>query len=486
MAEQSVEIQTTALDTDNLGFFRWGKLGDRHIVTNDAGDWAILSADELSQLLSGEVGTGHPRFEEFQGKGFLRDGLDLDAFATKMAQRNRHVRRGPHVHVVTLSQNDGAANMSTETAEQIVDFALAGMSPAMSFEFQGAGGEPLENFATLQRFVEAAQTQNKQTTGKKLVFSVQTNLTAMTEEIAEWLIANEVLVCTRLDGPAAVHDANQKHFGGSTHADTVRWIEYFNRRYVELQRDPKQWHVEGRVAVTRATIGAAREVVDEYVQRGMQRIHLQPIEASDYDAETWQSIGYTADEYADFYRDTLDYIVDLNRKGVDLAEGMATIFLIKILSEEDPGIVDIQSPYGAGTSQLAYGVDGTIFPCDEARSGEETFAIGRVGEIAIGAIVEQPTVRAVAAASLLDAQPMCADCWNKPYCGFSPIRNFIAQGDLFGQRSRCFECKEHIAIARSLFAMLGENKPETTEVLKRWTVVRPPHAIDTRARKQAF
>ena len=95
-------------------------------------------------------------------------------------------------------------------------------------------------------------------------------------------------------------------------------------------------------------------------------------------------------------------------------------------------------------------------------------------------------MRAIAAASLLDAQPMCADCWNKPFCGFSPVRNFVAQGDLFGQRPRCFECKEHMAVSTQLFELLAdEGDSATRQILKRWTVSGSPHLVDTRVAREA-
>ena len=98
------------------------------------------------------------------------------------------------------------------------------------------------------------------------------------------------------------------------------------------------------------------------------------------------------------------------------------------------------------------------------------FELGPVRELSIPDVVRHPTVRAIAAASLLDAQPMCADCWNKPYCGFSPVSTYVRDGDLFGQRPRCFECKEHMAVARTLFTLLAnENDRETRPILEGWT-----------------
>jgi len=264
------------------------------------------------------------------------------------------------------------------------------------------------------------------------------------------------------------------------HADVVRWIAWFDRRYRDLGRDPVVWHVDTRVTTTRRTLSAWREVVDEYVARGLRSIHLRPLSPLGFDAAAWQTIGYTAEEYLDFYERAFAYIVDLNRRGTHLAEATASMFLNKILSNGDPTAGDVRSPCSAGTSDFAYDVDGRVFPGDEARRvdafGDPIFALGDVQTLTIPALVRHPTVRAIASASLLDAQPMCADCWNKPFCGISPVTSYVREGDLFGQRPRCFECKEHMAVARTLFTVLAdESDPTSAEILQRWTTGAGPH-----------
>jgi His-Xaa-Ser system radical SAM maturase HxsB len=482
-------LEQPELAVDALGFFRWGRVAGRVLLSNDAGDWAFLGDDEFADLLAGRIAEGHPRFAELQRKGMLRDGLDLDALAARVAQRNRHVRRGTYVHVITLTRRASAGDngsavdaadldMSRETAEQVVAFALQSMSPALTLELQGVGGEPLLNFDVLRHLVEVAQHHNKRSTGKQLTIRAVTNFTAMTEERAEWLIANDVHVVTSLDGPADLHDAIRRWKGGSPHAEVVRWIDYFTRRYAELKRDPDQWQVAALLTVTRDTLGRGREVVDEYVARGRRTIRLQPLLASRVDPATWAAVGYPLDAYLEFYRRTLDDILERNRRGVDLREHTASVFLTTILTNDDAGAVDIQSPYGGGAAQIAYDVDGRVFPDDDARAvdamGDPLFALGHVHALALADLVKHPTVRSIAAASLLDAQPMCADCWNKPYCGFSPVQNFLTQGDLFGQRPRCLQCKEHMAVSARLFELLADDRDtETGQILTRWSTASP-------------
>lgn len=503
MEQRSVSVSHPAVAAEQLGFFRWGRVAGKVLVTTDGGDWAFLSNEELGDLLAGRIVNAHPRFQEFQSKGFLRDGLDLDALAQRVAARNRHVARGPSLHVVVLTLrchpnclhcqtgarpvNAIPADMTPETAEKIVDLAFQSNSPSITFEFQG--GEPLLNFEVLRHLVEFARAR-KERVGKTVGFSLVSNFTNMTEEAAEWLIANDVLVSTTLDGPPSVHDANRKWKGGSAHADVVRWLDYFNGRYSALGRDARVWHVEALMTTTRSTLDAWREVVDEYVARGLRTIHLRPLNPASFGSAAWPSIGYTAEEYLRFYRQALDYILELNRKGVDILERTASIFLTKILTSEDPGVVDMQSPCGSGTGQVAYNCDGRVFPCDEARlvdaMGDSMFELGHVRELTLPDVLRHSTVRTIAAASLLDAQPMCADCWNKPFCGVCPVFSYVTQSNLFGQRPRTFKCKEHMDVSAKLFELLAnENDTRTVEILKGWTTNRPRLAGAGRAMKEA-
>lgn len=479
MVERSLTLTPPELAADALGFFRWGRVAGRVLVTTDAGDWAILAEAEFADLLAGRITDTHPRFTELQRKGLLRDGLDLDALAARLSQRSRHVRRNAYLHVVTLTTRGGRTNgeaaidMSRAVAEQVADVILQSMSAALTVELQGDGGEPLHNFDVLVHLVDALQTRNKRSTGKTLTLRVATTLAAMTEERAEWLIANDVRVATTLDGPAALHDANRAWRPGSRHADVVRWLDYFARRYAELGRDPEEWSVEASVTVTRQVLPAWRAVVDEYVARGLRSIHLPPLLASRLDDEARQAAGYGIDEYLESYRQALAYILDRNRAGVDLVERLAATVATKILGGDDAGAVDLQSPYGGGTAVLVYDVDGGVFPDDDARRaagrGDALFALGRAGSLTPAELVRHPTVRAIAAASLLDVQPQCADCWNKPYCGFSPVQNYLSQGDLIGQRCRCASCQVHMAVSTALFESLADDGDTATRaVLERW------------------
>ena len=483
-----LEVVRPDLDANKLGFFRYGEIAPgRFVVTNDAGQWEVLSRAELDALLA-----GHSDRESLTHNGFLRDGADLEALAQRVRRKRRFLGGGPHLHmvVVTLRCNQDCrychasrpdmdqvqTDMSLQTAKKVVDLAMQTTSPYVCFEFQG--GEPTVNFDAIKFIVEYSRSKNEYE-GKTLDHSLVTNFTYMDEAKAEWLIEHDVLVCTSLDGPEELHNWNRTwRTGPNAFEQVIRWMKWFNARYVELGRDPRLWHVDALLTTTRKTLPRYREVVDLYVDLGIRNVHLRPLNPFGFATRTWQNIGYTTDEYLAFYESALDYILELNRQGVEIMEGTAATMLKKMLTPDDPNFVDIRSPIGAGTGGLAYDYDGTVVPSDEARMvramGDPIFELGKAGTSTYAEIVTHPTVKALAVASHLDALPGCSTCWNAPFCGVRPLHNYMQGGDLFGQRPNTPKCREHMTISKLLLRKLDEDPDGSTRrIFERWTVDRP-------------
>jgi len=491
-------LRLPVLDADlpRLGFFRWGRVGSRVVLSNDAGDWELLPDAEFRALLRGELPDSHPRVAELRRKGFLRDGLDADALADRVRRKKAFLGRGPHLHIVitTLRCNQDCrychasradmdrvdTDMSLETARRVVDLAMQSPSPYLNFEFQG--GEPTLRFDVIRFVVGYAREKNRHE-GKRLDFSLVTNFTAMDEEKARWLLDQGVLVCTSLDGPEDLHDWNRGwRGGGRAWREVVRWIRWFNARYVEMGRDPDLWHVDALLTTTRRSLSRARDIVDCYRELGIRNVHLRPLNPYGFATRAWKQIGYSAEEFLAFYEEALDYILLQNRQGHEMIEGAAAVFLTKLLTPDDPDFVDIRSPQGSGTGQVAYNYDGTVLPSDEGRMvdamGDPIFRLGSVYGLRMADLQRHPTIKSIAAASLLDSLPMCSDCWNAPFCGVMPLHNYMQSGDLFGQRPATFKCRQHMGVVRLLLQRLGDDPDGATlRIFRRWTVTRPREAV---------
>ena len=491
---RTLRLPRRAVEPGALGYFRWTELGgDTVVLTNDAGEFEVVPSATFTDLLAGRIDDAHPAFRPLQAKGFLRQDLDLEEMARKVRRKRRYLGNGVHLAVVitTLRCNQSCrychasrtdmhrtdTDMSIDTARMVVDHALKTPSPYLCFEYQG--GEPTVNFDVLKFCVEYSREKNRYE-GKTLDHSVVTNMTYMNQERADWLLDNDVLICTSLDGPKAVHDHNRPWRGADlgAHDSVMKWMTYFNQRYVEMGRDPELWHVDALTTFTKKSLEHWREIIDLYVERGIRNIHIRPLNPFGFATKTWRAIGYSMEEFADVYEQSLDYILQLNKQGVQIMEGTAATFLKKMLTPDDPNFVDIRSPVGSGTGQLCYGFDGSLFPSDEGRMvhgmGDDLFRIGHVSDTSFADAVGHPTVRALAAASLLDSLPMCESCFNAPWCGVRPLHNYMQSGDLFGQRPSTPKCQQHMGIAKALLRRMADDPGgENLTIFRRWTVDRP-------------
>jgi sulfatase maturation enzyme AslB (radical SAM superfamily) len=251
---------------------------------------------------------------------------------------------------------------------------------------------------------------------------------------------------------------------------------------VDKGYDPDLWHVDALMTATRKSLSQGREIVDLYVDLGIRNIHLRPLNPFGFANKTWRAIGYSMAEFMEFYRDTLDYILELNAQGVQIQEGRAATFLQKMLTPDDPNYVDIRTPIGSGTGQLSYHYDGTIYPSDEGRmvaaGGDDIFAIGNVAHSTWDEVYGHPTVKAMAVASMTDTLPGCSTCFNAPWCGVRPMHNYMQTRDLFGQRPNTPKCIQHMGIATLLLDKLAHDDDGSVErIFRRWTVSRP--RVDT-------
>lgn len=88
-----------------------------------------------------------------------------------------------------------------KTTKKAIDFFLSVSSDSPTRTIAFYGGESLLVFPLMQKVVQYMANQNT-----KVTFSLNTNLTLLTPEIARFLIENGFILSISLDGPAEVHD----------------------------------------------------------------------------------------------------------------------------------------------------------------------------------------------------------------------------------------------------------------------------------------
>jgi len=469
--------------------FRHRQVGGKVLITSTEGNFLLLTPDEFARFAEGDVPDGTPLYTRLAERNFVRAAVDARAMTERLRARRTFLHAGPNLHilVVTLRCNETCVychasradmnathtDMTKEIADKTIDLVFQSTSPSVTIEFQG--GEPLVNFEVVKHVIEAARAKNR-AAGKRLEFTMVSNLSLMDEEKLAYLVENKVQICTSIDGPEHLHDKQRKLPGLSAHQKATHWIRRINDAYAAMGLDPTLYHVEALLTTTRETLPRWKDVVDTYVSLGCRALFLRPVDPFGFADRTAPRVEYPRAEYLDFYRSAVDYILELNKQGVEILERFAAIFLTKILGGEDPNFLDIRSPCGAGIGQVAYNYDGKIFTCDEGRMlhemGDHTFLIGDVQTAKYRELMGHETVRALAIASNLDAQPDCVNCTYQPYCGVCPVHNHKTQGSIFGRMRESSLCAVHKGIQDFLFEKIGGGDKETLEIFQRWTTVR--------------
>ncbi len=451
----------------------WRRLKKGVLVTGYMGGWAVLKPEEFRLFAAGRLKDG-PALKRLGKANLLRGRLDFEAACTDWRDSNEYVSKGPGLHIMVLTQvcnhscvycqagETTGRSMSAAAARKAVDFAFSAPVPGLTIEFQG--GEPLANWPVLR---EAALYARKKAdaTGRELALALVTNLSLMDESKARFIAEQDISLCTSLDGPADLHNANRPFSGGDSYAAAVGWIKHFQaRRGTQPPGGPS-----ALLTVTRASLGRAREIVDEYARLKLPYVFLRPLSPLGQAARRWGEIGYGPEDFVRFYREGLDRVLELNLKGVPIREKTAFLAVKKIVGSQDNRYVDLRCPCGAGLGQLAYDWDGGVYTCDEgrmlAREGDLSFRLGSVRD-GYRRLISSETVKACALASSLDLQPVCARCAYRPYCGVCPAYNRAAQGGLWGSMPANARCASLLGVFDAVFERLLDRR--TGPVLESW------------------
>jgi len=449
------------------------------LLTNLVGEHAVVSAGQLLAVLDGTC-QDQDVLAELRAKHLIQiegERLPSELLAIKLRTRLRRLpdSTGLHMFVVTLrcehtcrycqvSRQSSARSefdMTTDTARRGLDLAFRSPSPNLKLEFQG--GEPLLNFPLIRWIVTEAKRINE-AHGKNLAFVITTNLALLDDDVLDFCRQEDVYLSTSLDGPADLHNANRRRPGQDSWQRTVDGI-----RRVQEQLGPD--HVSALMTTTEASLDRPRDIIDTYLSLGLHDIFLRPISPYGFALRKRAGAGYGVRRWLDFYAAGLDYIIELNRRGVPVTETYTAIAAKKIFTNDDPGYVDLTSPAGLGLGALVYNYDGDIYASDEGRMlaemSDHTFRLGNVRESSYRDIMLSDNLLQPLEQSLTLSAPMCSTCAFEPYCGADPVFHHATMNDFTGHKAMSAFCRRNMGVFTGILRRAHEDS-YTRELFWRW------------------
>ncbi|MFN4311812.1 MAG: His-Xaa-Ser system radical SAM maturase HxsB [Ferrovibrio sp.] len=469
-------IRSTALDGD----------GTQILLSNDLGDYAVLTAEEYETYRVGPEGLALDRKRDLEARSLLPNAyngwLEQAAFNT----RKSFVLEGPslHIFVVTLrcdhscqycqvsrsSLNASGFDMSYEDAAHAIDRVFESPTQNLTIEFQG--GEPALRFDLIRHIVGLANARNEAEC-RNLSFAMVSTLHHLSDDDLTFCRDHEIRLSTSIDGPSEVHNFNRPNITKDSWEKTISGLE-------RARRVLGPEGVSALPTITRAALKNPKELVDQYRDLGFSTIFLRPISPYGFAVKTRKAIGYGIAEYLNFYDQVLDYILEINAAGEALEETYTAILLRHIFTPFHSGYLDLRSPTGAGFGVLVYNYDGRVYPADEARMAAETgdgrFTMGMVTD-SFDTLMSSPAMRWLAKGAVSEYLAGCKDCAFVPFCGSDPVYHATMQGDPAADRSHTEFCRKHMHIFQSLFRRISTGETETMRTFVAWAMQKPRASV---------
>lgn len=458
--------------------FRFTRINDHELLVNEFGDFIIASLGTVERIIKCQIDKQEDLYKNLYANFFISEHPIpelIDNIATRLRTKKAFLDAftSLHIFVLTLRCNQNCIycqasskessettiyDMKNEDIFKAIDLMF--QSPALSITMEFQGGEPSLPFQLLQIAVKRVASLNQEYK-KQITYVLCTNSINLTEEILCLCKEYNILISTSLDGPAFIHNHNR---GKKDSYDRVMEGISKARNYLGADR------VSALMTTSELSIKYPKEIIDNYLSNNFNNIFLRPLNPYGLALENTNWETYF-DDYIEFYKSALNYIIDINIQGVFFVEEFTAILLRKILTPFSSGFVDLQSPAGIINSVVVYNYDGYVYASDESRMLAEyrdyEFRLGHVTE-KYEDIFYGKKAQEIALIWGTEFIAGCADCVFQSYCGADPVRNHSAQNDMYGFRPTSSFCKNHKAIISYLFFLIHNESDRVMPIFKQW------------------
>lgn len=457
--------------------FRFDRIKDKEILVNEIGDYLIVPNGTSQRIVDREINEDEELFKDLMSNFFISETpvpILIDNLATRYRTKKSFLDNftSLHIFVLTLKRNQNCIycqasskpldykdfDISFETLDYAINHMFQSPSPSLTMEFQG--GEPSLVYEKILYAIEKVEKIN--TAQKRMItYVLCTNSVNLSDKILSLCKQYKVLISTSLDGPEFIHNHNR----GKTNS-YQKVLKGINLARQELGQD----NVSALMTTSNFSLDYPKEIVDSYIENGFSNIFLRTLNPYGlaFNRVDWPTYYQ---RFILFYKEALDYIIELNKKGLYFEESFTCLLLKKILTPFPIGFVDLQSPAGIINSVIVYNYDGYIYASDESRMlaehGDYTFRLGGVKDSYNSIFYGKRTLE-IAKTWSNEALAGCSDCAYQIYCGADPVRNYTTQNDLEGFRPDSIFCKKNKKIIEHIFSLLIDRYDEVMPIFKNW------------------
>ncbi len=330
--------------------------------------------------------------------------------------------------------------MTKGTAKKVIDYFVGrGETYGLKhFFITFLGGEPLMNFPLLRFVVEYVKEEYPHV---DFAYTITTNLTILTVEIADYFRNNNISVLVSLDGKKRVHDKNRIYKNGKgSFDDVIRKIELLKQRGVPFSV---------RATLSHEDFTSYEENIEFFQQIKAQQIYVSRL--INYDVNT----------------DKFDINVDELEKDVATVEAFHDKTHLDILKGKNPAYVPyvkmFQKLHEANDSLISCGImkgstavsfDGRFYPCHRF-VGIKGFEFGNIERGIDAKVIKNISDE-------LDLKTKkCNKCWARYMCKRGCVRDIAKNNGRFIEYDQkfCELTKKSIEKALLAYFSIITNRP---------------------------
>lgn len=443
--------------------------GTTLVLNRLTGKWAFLDAEhedlarsiERSLLGSEEASTptGFPKgHEELTRIGVLSSNQELSTHS-----RIPNKELGLLILELTQACNLGCEycaasadtsgrSLSVSLATSAIDEVVRQRLCANPLTIELSGGEPLICFEIIKSIIKHCDHISR-ISGQNFRFSLQTNGTLITQEIAEFLTKYSVDVGISLDGPEQVHDKYRCFSNGSgSFSQAFSGLEMIKKasghasilsviRYPEQYREVAEFCAEAGIRSAKLNHMTNLGRGNSFYQVGSQIAHNPLDFAKGFMDMAWLLVGDSASGRA-----------PLGVKENNLLHTFLTLLGYR-------NYMCFRTPCGAGINQLTVDPDGNVHVCQDWRaSGAPSFGNVSEGNINLNSSEFQ---QMLLSQNRLDYKE-CQDCSWVSFCGACPRETMDATGSI---SSASPLCDFYSYVFRECIWMLHEQRSDVVQYI---------------------
>lgn len=304
--------------------------------------------------------------------------------------------------------------MSKDIMKKVVDFLSehSFKSPEITIGFYG--GEPLVNYELIK---ETICYSKKVFENKKINYTMTTNASLITNEIADFLVENDFQIQISIDGDANTHNKNRKYVDGrKTFEDVINNLIYIYRKYPKYYSENLAFNAvldsnitDFQKAVSffannelfkhiRPRLSAINMVYKNNVEVGENTYWISTMRKRKMEVLYYYSILSGRTSYNEF--EILDKLFGIKKFAMDLEDSYLRI----------PPRFTHAGICIPGATRIFVNAEGNFFPCEKVDECSNTYKIGDY----LNGIDIMKVSRLLEIGKLTEEK--CKNCWAIRFC----------------------------------------------------------------------